>query len=81
MQNWAKTSQAYIKDNQCGNEFKHLSCKKIYIWGDVDTPGPTEEFIKNQKIPNKLYKGVGHWHMVENAELFYNDVKEFIEYL
>lgn len=74
MRNWAFTSQEHIKNNKCGFEFKNLSCNKIYIWGDLDTPKETQNFIKEQSIPNKQYKGIGHWHMVENAKNLYDDI-------
>ncbi|WP_438425286.1 alpha/beta fold hydrolase [Aquimarina macrocephali] len=79
MRNWGITSQEYIKDNQCGFEFKKLTCNKVYIWGDLDTPKETQEFINEQHIPNKLYKGVGHWHMIENSKNFYADVSAIIK--
>ena len=74
MNNWSTSSQAFIKGNSCGFEFKHLKCKKVYIWGDVDTPKETQAFIVNEQIPSRLYKGVGHWHMHENADQFYKDL-------
>ncbi|WP_074409054.1 alpha/beta fold hydrolase [Aquimarina megaterium] len=79
MRNWGITSQEHIKDNKCGFEFKDLTCNKIYIWGDLDTPKDTQRFIKEHNIPNKLYKGVGHWHMIENSKHFYADVSEIIK--
>lgn len=79
MRNWGITSQEYIKGNQCGFEFRDLTCNKIYIWGDLDTPKDTQNFIKEHNIPNKLYKGVGHWHMIENSKHFYTDIREIIK--
>jgi len=79
MRNWALTSQEHIKNNKCGFEFIKLNCHKIYIWGDIDTPKETQEFIKEQNLPNRLYKGVGHWHMVENSENLYNDINKTIK--
>ncbi|WP_024772049.1 alpha/beta fold hydrolase [Aquimarina macrocephali] len=79
MRNWAITSQEYIKDNQCGFEFKKLTCNKVYIWGDLDTPKETQEFINEQYIPNKLYTGVGHWHMIENSKNFYTYISAIIK--
>ena len=72
MRNWSLTSQEHIRGNKCGMEFKELTCRKVYIWGDVDVPKETQEFIDQNKIPNQLYKGVGHWHMVENSEQLYS---------
>ena len=74
MRNWSRTSQEHIKGNKCGFEFKALTCKKVYIWGDVDTPMETQQFIQEKEIPNQLYKGIGHWHMVENPKQLYNDI-------
>lgn len=79
MKNWSLTSQEYIKGNKCGIEFKELSCKKVYIWGDMDTPKETQKFIYENEIPNHLYKGIGHWHMVENSEQLYKDISEKIK--
>ncbi len=79
MRNWSLTSQEYIKGNQCGMEFKALTCKKVYIWGDVDTPKETQKFIQENEIPNQLYKGIGHWHMVENSKQFYEDIHDRIK--
>ncbi|MGD1843015.1 MAG: alpha/beta fold hydrolase [Thermonemataceae bacterium] len=79
MRNWSLTSQAYVKENKCGVAFKHLACQCLYIWGDIDTPLETQAFIKEQGIPNQLYKGIGHWHMVENAEELYSDINERIK--
>ena len=78
MRNWSLTSQEHIRGNKCGIEFKELACRKVYIWGDVDTPKETQKFIDQNKIPNQLYKGVGHWHMVENPEHLYNYINEKI---
>ena len=74
MRNWSLTSQEHIKDNRCGIEFKELSCKKVYIWGDVDTPIETQRFIQENEVPNQLYRGIGHWHMIENSEQLYSDM-------
>lgn len=79
MYNWGITSQEHIKDNQCGFEFKNLNCNKIYIWGNLDTPKETQKFIREQNIPNKLYKGIGHWHMVENWNELYKDLSKIIK--
>ncbi len=79
MKNWSFTSQEFIKDNICGFEFNNLTCNKIYIWGDVDTPIETQNFIKTHKIPNRLYKGIGHWHMVENSKELYSNINDIIK--
>lgn len=78
MRNWSLSSQEYVKGNRCGFEYKNLTCDKVYIWGDVDTPLATQDFIKAEGIPNKLYKGIGHWHMVENSIELYKDIHEKI---
>ena len=79
MKNWSFTSQVHIKDNLCGIEFKNLNCNKIYIWGDMDTPKETQDFILENNIPNRLFKNVGHWHMLENSEAFYNFIDKTIK--
>ena len=79
MRNWGFSSQEYIEGNQCGYEFKELACQKLYIWGDLDTPIETQNFIQEESIPNQLYKGIGHWHMIENAECLYSDILERIK--
>lgn len=79
MRNWGITSREYISGNKCGFEFDELTCNKVYIWGDVDTPIETQTFIKDQSIPNRLYPGVGHWHMLENTVQFYEDVYRLIK--
>ena len=79
MRNWSLTSQEYIKDNKCGIEFKELTCQKVYLWGNIDTPIETQKFIETQEIPNQLYEGIGHWHMVENSEKLYGDINEWIK--
>ncbi|MEM7105706.1 MAG: alpha/beta fold hydrolase [Bacteroidota bacterium] len=76
MMNWSRTSMEHIKDDKCGHEFNKLDCKKLYIWGDVDTPKETQTFIKKHKIPNRLYTNIGHWHMVENSVILYKDLHE-----
>ena len=77
MRNWSITSQEHIKGNKCGFEFKGLPCKKIYLWGDVDTPKETVDFINMHDVPNQLYPGIGHWHMLENPEKLYRDMLNF----
>ncbi|MEO1258693.1 MAG: alpha/beta hydrolase [Bacteroidota bacterium] len=79
MKNWSLTSQEHILENKCGIEFKELTCKKVYIWGDIDTPKETQRFIEENEIPNQLYKGIGHWHMIENSKQLYNDINEKIK--
>lgn len=79
MRNWSISSQEHITGNKCGHEFIDLTCNKLYIWGDCDTPDETQEFIKTHKIPNRLYKGVGHWHMVENANRLYRDFYDLLK--
>ena len=78
MRNWSVTSQEYTKNDRCGLEFKELMCKKLYIWGDKDTPKETQQFIMENQIPNQLYKGIGHWHMVENTVQLYYDIYTMI---
>ncbi|MDC6365721.1 MULTISPECIES: alpha/beta fold hydrolase [Flavobacteriaceae] len=79
MRNWSLTSQEHINGNKSGMEFKTLTCNKVYIWGDVDTPHETQKFLLENVIPNQLYKGVGHWHMVENSEQLYNGINKKIK--
>ncbi|UJH68892.1 alpha/beta fold hydrolase [Allomuricauda sp. SCSIO 65647] len=79
MRNWSLTSQEHIKENKCGIEFKQLTCKKVYIWGNADTPKETQKFIVENNIPNQLYEGIGHWHMVENSKQLYRDIHEKIK--
>ncbi|MEM6726386.1 MAG: alpha/beta hydrolase, partial [Bacteroidota bacterium] len=78
MRNWSFSSQKFIRDNQCGLEFAALHCHKLYIWGDVDTPLETQSFIKAHQIPNKLYSGIGHWHMIENNHELYGDIYQML---
>lgn len=78
MRNWSLSSQEHIKNNRSGIDFMELSCKKKYIWGDVDTPKETQAFIRKNEIPNQLYKGIGHWHMLENSTKLYKDMHEKI---
>jgi len=78
MMNWSKSSAEYIHNNRCGFEFEQLTCNKLYIWGDVDTPKQTVDFIETNNIPNKLYPGVGHWHMHENSIVFYSDIYQML---
>ncbi len=78
MRNWSITSQEFNRNNNCGLEFNALECNKIYLWGDKDTPKETQEFINRQKVPNKLYPSIGHWHMIENTEALYADICSFI---
>lgn len=71
------TSQEHFLDNKYGKEFMELTCKKkIYILGDTDTPKETQKFILENDIPNQLYQGVGHLHMVENSKQFYEDIHQ-----
>lgn len=79
MRNWSLTSQEHIQNNRCGVEFIKLKCRKIYLWGDKDTSKESQEFILKQDIPNKLYRGMGHWHMIENSEQLYGDIYEMIK--
>ena len=79
MRNWSISSQEHIKNNKCGLDFKNLSCNKIYLWGDLDTPKETQDFIKKSEIPNKLYRGIGHWHMIENPKILYEDINNMIK--
>ncbi len=79
MWNWSLTSQEHIKANRCGTEFNALTCNTLYIWGDRDTPRETQKFLKENEIPNKLYQGMGHWHMIENASQLYTDILEKIK--
>lgn len=79
MRNWSLTSQEYIEGNKCGIEFKKLTCNKVYIWGDIDTPIETQKFIEENGIQNSFYKGIGHWHMIENSDKLYFDILERIK--
>ncbi|WP_271785252.1 alpha/beta fold hydrolase [Aquimarina algiphila] len=79
MRNWGFSSQEHIKNDKCGFEFKKLTCKKVYIWGNIDTPKETQEFIKEHNLTNRFYKEVGHWHMIENPETLYNDMNEILK--
>lgn len=76
MRNWSLTSQEHIEEHKCGFEFKELTCKKEYIWGDINTPKETQNFIDENHVPNQLFQGVGHWHMVENSEQLYSYITE-----
>ena len=79
MRNWSLSSQEHINGNKCGFEFKDLDCKKVYLWGDVDTPRETQAFLQEHRIPKQLDQGVGHWHMIENSLEFYQDIHNTIK--
>ncbi|MCI4671929.1 MAG: alpha/beta hydrolase [Bacteroidia bacterium] len=79
MRNWSLSSQSFTQDNKCGIEFRELTCKKIYLWGERDTPVESIQFLKDNQIANHQYDGIGHWHMVENARVFYRDIFHFIK--
>ena len=79
LKNWSFTSQEHTKSNKCGIEFKKLDCRKLYIWGDKDTPEETQKFIYENNIPNQLYKNIGHWHMVESFKQLYDDINDRIK--
>lgn len=81
MENWSRSSQEFVKGNKCGYEFLELDCNKCYIWGDVDTPYETQKFIKEHSIPNTQYKGIGHWHMVENPVQLYDHMHQILKTL
>jgi len=78
MLDWATSSQPFVQNNLCGEEFKALTCPKMYIWGEQDTPQATQDFIKQHQIPHKHFTGVGHWHMHENTEAFYDCIQEVL---
>ncbi len=74
MRSWSFSSLPWVQDDRCGYDFKALTCPKLYIWGDKDTPKPSQEFLAVQQIPNRVYPEVGHWHMLENTSVFYEDL-------
>ena len=78
MHNWATSSQPFVKNNLCGQEFKQLDCPKVYIWGDKDTPQETQQFIRQNHLSNEYFEGIGHWHMHENPA-FYEYIQRVIE--
>lgn len=78
MHDWATSSQHFVKDNLCGQEFQQLMCPKVYIWGDKDTPQETQQFIHQNQLPHEYFEGVGHWHMHENPA-FYEYVQKVLQ--
>lgn len=80
MRAWSFSSLPFVQKNACGYAFKALSCPKLYIWGDVDTPQMTQTFLKEQHIAHRQYPGIGHWHMLENADSFYPDLLSILQY-
>ncbi len=75
---WGKSSDKFIHADRPGQAFLALDCAKTYIWGDVDTPPETQAFIHNNKVPNVFMQNCGHWPMLQDPELFYRTVSEFI---
>lgn len=74
---WGKSTEKYISGKTAASAFMNLKCEKRYIWGDKDTPQVTQEFIKNNDIPNIHFEDVGHWPMIETPEKFYNELDKF----
>lgn len=74
---WGKSTEKYISGNRAAREFINLQCEKKYIWGDKDTPIETQEFIKNNNIPNIYLEDVGHWPMIEVPNKFYGLLNDF----
>jgi pimeloyl-ACP methyl ester carboxylesterase len=72
-----KSSRNFTKNEDAGNRFLALQCPKLYIWGDVDTPAITRDFIINKSINNYLFKGHTHWMMKEDPDLFYSKLIDF----
>jgi pimeloyl-ACP methyl ester carboxylesterase len=54
---FGKSSCDYAENEDAGNRFLSLQRPTLYLWGDVDTPLSTQNFIKNNFINNYLFKG------------------------
>ncbi len=77
MVQWGQSTEKYISHDKPGQAFMALTCPKLYIWGDKDTPEATQAFIHNNNVPNLHLKGIGHWPMIEAPEAFYGAVSNF----
>jgi pimeloyl-ACP methyl ester carboxylesterase len=74
-----KASRILTKNEDAGKRYINLNIPKLYLWGEVDTPLITQQFIENNKILHHCFKNKTHWMMKEEADLFYNIVNEFIK--
>jgi pimeloyl-ACP methyl ester carboxylesterase len=60
-----------------GFGFVSLKCQKIYYWSIESTPEETQDFIAKYNIPNRQYKGAGHWPMIEAPDECYSAISRF----
>jgi pimeloyl-ACP methyl ester carboxylesterase len=74
LMNWGKSAVERSKDSISGQAYIDLNCKKNYFWGDALTSKQTQNFLKKNKLKNTLFKGCGHWPMIEQTETCYEAI-------
>jgi pimeloyl-ACP methyl ester carboxylesterase len=73
-----KASRLLTKNEDAGNRYIDLKIPKLYLWGDVDTPLVTQQFIDKNDLIHYCLKDKTHWMMKEEATLFFDKVEKFI---
>ncbi len=75
---WGRSGVAATGECRSGEEFAALKVKKCYLWGDKSTPKETWRFIEANSLPNRCFRGAGHWPMIDQTDKFYETVLNLI---
>lgn len=75
---WAKATFAATGEDKAGKDFVELPMEKVFFWGDKSTAKKTRDFINSNNISQVRFHGAGHWPMIDQPDLFYQEVRKFI---
>ncbi len=77
MMGWGKSAVKESDTSKAGNDFAKLACRKLYYWGDRNTPNETQLYLNSASIPNKKFFNCGHWPMIDKPQQCSRDILEF----
>ncbi len=66
-------------NTQIALDFKALRIPKMYCWGAESLSASSRAFLECKNIPNQVFEKSFHWVMLDQQEIFYHFLGDFLE--
>jgi pimeloyl-ACP methyl ester carboxylesterase len=78
LRTWAVSTVAETGISEGGELFARAACRKLYVHGAHDVPGPTRDLLALRGIESRKFARSGHAPMIDEPGPFYETVARFV---
>ncbi len=78
---WSLDSLKETGEELAGITYDNLTLEKIYFWGRQSLGKRSLAFLQQHQLLNQCFEHSGHWPMIDETDLFYTKISQFISNL